>query len=99
METGGRLCISANGTENSVEIIVSDTGSGIAPENIDKIFDPLYSSKLSGTGLGLAICHEIISKHHGSISVESEIGIGTTFTICLPFAVQYDHELNARAKV
>lgn len=99
METGGRLCISANGTEDSVEIIVSDTGSGIAPENIDKIFDPLYSGKLSGTGLGLAICHEIISKHHGSISVESEIGIGTTFTICLPFAVQYDHELNARAKV
>ena len=99
METGGRLCISAKGMEDSVEIIVSDTGSGIASENIDKIFDPLYSGKLSGTGLGLTICQEIISKHHGSISVESEIGIGTTFTICLPFAVQYDHVLKARAKV
>ena len=99
METGGRLCISTKGMKDAVEIVISDTGSGIAPENIEKIFDPLYSGKLSGTGLGLAICHEIISKHYGSISVESELGTGTSFTIRLPFAVQDDYELTARATV
>jgi signal transduction histidine kinase len=99
MESGGRLHIAANGIDDSVEIIISDTGSGIAPENIDKIFDPLYSGKLSGTGLGLAICQEIITKHYGSISVVSEMGIGTSFTICLPFAVQKDYELEAPAPV
>lgn len=92
MEFGGRLSISAEAKGGSVEIVVSDTGGGISPENIEKIFDPLYSGKSSGTGLGLAICHEIISKHHGSISVESEIGVGTSFTICIPFAVQDDAE-------
>ena len=85
--------------KDAVEIVISDTGSGIAPENIEKILDPLYSGKLSGTGLGLAICHEIISKHYGSISVESELGTGTSFTIRLPFAVQDDYELTARATV
>ncbi len=90
MEIGGRLSVSAMAKDGSVEIVVSDTGGGIAPENLEKIFDPLYTGKSSGTGLGLAICHEIISKHHGSISVASEIGVGTSFTICIPFAVQDD---------
>jgi signal transduction histidine kinase len=90
MENCGRLSISAQAKDGSVELVVPDTGSGISPRNIEKIFDPLYSGKSSGTGLGLAICHEVISKHHGSISVESEIGVGTSFTICIPFAVQ-DH--------
>ena len=99
MENGGRLCIAAIAREKSVEIVVSDTGIGIAAENIDRIFDPLYSGKSSGTGLGLAICHEIISKHFGSISVMSEVGIGTSFTICLPFAVQDGYELKTPARV
>jgi len=90
MENGGRLNISARAAEGSVEIAVSDTGSGIAPENMKRIFEPLYSEKLSGTGLGLAICHEIISKHNGSITVESEIGAGTFFTVHIPFAVKDD---------
>ena len=90
MEDGGRLSISALAKDGSVEIVVSDTGGGIAPENLERIFDPLYSGKSNGTGLGLAICHEVISKHHGSISVESEIGVGTSFTICIPFADEDD---------
>ena len=90
MENCGRLSISAQAKDGSVELVVSDTGSGISPRNIEKIFDPLFSGKSSGTGLGQAICHEVISKHHGSISVESEIGVGTSFTICIPFAIQ-DH--------
>ncbi|MQF90051.1 MAG: hypothetical protein FI737_13360 [SAR202 cluster bacterium] len=71
-------------------MVVSDTGSAISPENIEKIFDPLYTGKSSGTGLGLAICHEVISNDHGTISVESEIGRGTSFTTCIPFATQDD---------
>ena len=72
--------------EESVEVVISHTGSGIDPENIERIFEPLYSEKLSGTGLGLAICHEIINKHHGSISVESEAGADTSFAVCILFA-------------
>jgi signal transduction histidine kinase len=69
MGNGGKLSILARQVDSSVEIVVADTGIGIEQENIGKIFDPLYSGKLSGTGLGLAICHEIISKHHGMITV------------------------------
>ena len=92
MENGGRLIVSAHANGGSVEVVVKDTGSGISSENIEKIFDPLYSGKSSGTGLGLAICHEVISKHHGSIAVESEIGVGSSFTICIPFADREDPE-------
>ena len=90
MEKGGHLNISARAAEGSVEIVVSDTGGGIAPENMERIFEPLYSEKLNGTGLGLAICHEIISKHYGSITVESEVGAGTCFTVRIPFAIKDD---------
>lgn len=67
-------------------VSVSDTGSGIAPENIHRIFDPFYTTKPigKGTGLGLSIAHDIIKKHGGMIDVESQLGKGTTFTIRLP---------------
>lgn len=70
----------------AVEFMVSDTGCGIPPENLDKIFDPFFTTKPpgKGTGLGLSICHGIISKLGGSISVDSEVGKGTTFTVHLP---------------
>jgi len=69
-----------------VEIIVTDTGSGISKENLGKIFDPFFTTKPpgKGTGLGLSICHRIIDKLGGHISVTSEPGHGTTFTIRLP---------------
>jgi len=69
-----------------VEIIVTDTGSGISKENLGKIFDPFFTTKPpgKGTGLGLSICHRIIDKLGGHISVTSELGHGTTFTIRLP---------------
>ena len=67
-----------------VKIVISDTGSGIPPEIIDKIFDPFYTTKETGSGLGLAICHSIVSKHKGRIFVKSTPNIGTTFTIYLP---------------
>jgi signal transduction histidine kinase len=66
-------------------IEIRDTGKGIPKEELDKIFDPFYSTKESGTGLGLAITSGIIAQHCGTISVSSQIGEGSTFTIRLPF--------------
>ena len=70
--------------DKCVRIIISDNGSGIPADILDKIFDPYFTSKDDGSGLGLSICHSIINKHHGTISVESELGKGTIFTIQLP---------------
>ncbi len=67
-----------------VEITVSDTGGGIPEKDLDRIFDPFFTSKESGTGLGLAITHGIVEQHDGSIVVESKEGEGTTFRIHLP---------------
>lgn len=73
-------------TKPGVEVVITDTGMGIAPEHRSRIFDPFFSTKGvgKGTGLGLAICRRIIDDHHGSIEVESVVGRGTTFTIWLP---------------
>ncbi|MFC1513241.1 PAS domain S-box protein [Thermodesulfobacteriota bacterium] len=67
-----------------VKITISDTGSGIAEDILEKIFDPYFTTKKEGSGLGLATTYSIISKHDGNISVASEPGQGTTFTIYLP---------------
>lgn len=69
-----------------VEVIIADTGTGIPPEQLPRIFDPFFSTKGvgKGTGLGLAISRRIVEDHHGHIEVASEVGCGTTFTIWLP---------------
>ncbi|MEI7556881.1 ATP-binding protein [Candidatus Chlorohelix sp.] len=67
-----------------IKISVQDWGSGIAPENLSKVFDPYFTTKQSGNGLGLAISYSIIRKHNGLLMVESEQGKGTTFHIYLP---------------
>ncbi|SHG23462.1 GAF domain-containing protein [Desulfacinum infernum DSM 9756] len=64
--------------------VVQDDGCGIAPENLDKIFEPFFSTKPKGTGLGLAVSYGIVKAHGGELSVESEPGKGTRFTISLP---------------
>jgi two-component system sensor histidine kinase HydH len=69
---------------NRVRVEITDTGRGIAAEDIAKIFEPYYSTKDTGTGLGLAIVKKAIDDHGGSISVSSKQGSGTTFTIILP---------------
>lgn len=71
-------------TEDRARVEISDTGKGIAAEDIGKIFEPYYSTKDTGTGLGLAIVKKAIDDHEGSISVTSKLGNGTTFTIILP---------------
>ncbi len=70
----------------NIFISIGDTGSGISPESLTKIFDPFYTTKEigKGTGLGLSISYDIIKKHGGEIKVESQVGIGTTFTMYIP---------------
>jgi two-component system NtrC family sensor kinase len=72
--------------DRDVEVEISDTGSGIAPENLPKIFDPFFTTKSpgKGTGLGLSLSHTILERLGGSVSVRSRLGQGTTFTIQLP---------------
>jgi signal transduction histidine kinase len=83
---GGKITIvvSADGDGRRVCIDVTDTGRGIKAEDISKIFEPYYSTKDTGTGLGLAIVRKAIDDHHGTISVKSKEGEGTTFSITLP---------------
>ncbi|HMK43072.1 MAG TPA: ATP-binding protein [Dissulfurispiraceae bacterium] len=84
MPDGGTLTISSEATEAGVLIRFSDTGVGIPPENLSKIFDPFYTTKEKGTGLGLSVSYTIIKKLNGLLSVESDGKSGTTFTIWLP---------------
>ena len=84
MRQGGVLTIGVKKLESSVEITFTDTGTGMSPEELEKLFDPLYTTKIQGTGLGLAVCQQIIGKHNGRLEVSSREGVGTTFTVKLP---------------
>jgi two-component system sensor histidine kinase HydH len=89
MEKGGTLRVSLSAQDGqAVRISVSDTGIGIPPEDLPRVFDPYFTTRSSGTGLGLAICHKIIEAHHGEISLESEKGKGTTVVVILPTTVE-----------
>jgi two-component system nitrogen regulation sensor histidine kinase NtrY len=81
MPDGGKLILRSRGTDGKVIIEVADTGSGLTREECERIFTPYYTSKQHGTGLGLAIVQSVVSDHGGRISVQSEPGHGTTFTI------------------
>ena len=85
-DPGGKITISTVFLPDNkfVNITVSDTGKGMAPEVADKIFEPFFTTRDIGTGLGLAITHGIIGRHGGDIRVQSRLGQGTTFTIRLP---------------
>ena len=82
---GGSISIRLSNPEvNSVKVEVTDSGRGIAAEDISKVFEPYFSTKDTGTGLGLAIVKKAVDDHGGTISVASKEGSGTTFTIILP---------------
>ena len=84
MPKGGTLTLRTKRDDAKVIIEVADTGSGLTPEECERIFTPYYTSKQHGTGLGLAIVQSVVSDHGGHISVQSEPGRGTTFVIELP---------------
>jgi len=84
MRDGGELLIRTGRRKKEALIQISDTGCGIAPDKLSKIFDVYYSSRPQGTGLGLPTAKKIVEAHNGTISVDSEQGKGTSFTITLP---------------
>lgn len=75
---------------NYVQVTLCDQGTGIQEAHLQKIFDPYFTTKAAGGGLGLAVVFSIIKSHHGQIYVQSKVGVGTTFTILLPAAMQSD---------
>ncbi len=90
-DTGEIILTTKYKNENEVVVEVSDTGIGIEPEDLTKIYDPFFTTKAvgSGTGLGMAVTYGIVQEHSGTIKVESEVGKGTTFTLTFPI-----HQIN-----
>jgi len=86
VSTGGEVRVVTRHSGESVSVTISDTGSGIAPEHLNRIFDPFYTTKPvgEGTGLGLSITFGIVERHKGTIEVQSRPGEGTSFTVALP---------------
>ena len=84
MPAGGVLMLRTTNGDGDVHLEVSDTGTGLTPEETERIFTPYYTTKQHGTGLGLAIVQAIVADHGGRISVESETGVGTAFHVELP---------------
>ena len=86
IEGGGKIRITVKKGDNQhgMEMAIADTGRGIPPEDLGRVFEPFFSTKRGGTGLGLAIVHQIVESHGGEIAVESTERVGTTFRITLP---------------
>ena len=94
---GGKISVVLSGADDGrrARIDISDSGRGIAADDISKVFEPYFSTKETGTGLGLAIVKKAIDDHHGTITVKSKFGEGTTFTITLPVSetpIDRDHD-------
>ncbi|HUF17289.1 MAG TPA: ATP-binding protein, partial [Thermoanaerobaculia bacterium] len=86
---GARLATSQDGPrpdEEMAQVMVSDDGAGIEPENIPRLFEPFFTTKEGGTGMGLAIANQIVTLHGGRLAVESEVGKGTTVSMLFPAA-------------
>jgi hypothetical protein len=105
IEREGKVTIAAKVNANNgsgqgdlVEISVSDTGAGIPPESLERIFRPFYTTKRGGTGLGLSLCRRIIRQHGGTLTVESKLGKGSCFVIRLPMreAVEESRKIYAQ---
>jgi PAS domain S-box-containing protein len=92
MPDGGTVTVSASTDDGLVAISVHDTGTGIPNDVKDKLFKPLFTGKAKGTGLGLAVVKRIVEAHAGQVSVESEVGKGSTFTVKLPAAEELKAE-------
>jgi signal transduction histidine kinase len=99
MPDGGRLIVQSRRDDGRVILEVADTGSGMTPEECERIFTPYYTSKRHGTGLGLAIVQSVVSDHGGRVTVQSEPGRGTTFVIELPDNLAALHEVPAARNI
>lgn len=97
MADHGMITLTTRATDTHVEVCIEDDGKGIPDDVLPHIFDPFFTTKEvgEGTGLGLAISYQIIEQHGGSISVQSEVGRGTCFTIALPIKPQLDAALTS----
>jgi signal transduction histidine kinase len=84
MPNGGTLTISAQSEAGWVKLSIADTGVGMASETMEKVFEPLFTTKAKGIGLGLAVSKNLVEVNGGTIEVESREGQGTTFTLNLP---------------
>lgn len=95
-----KVTMQQNEAEGVLEIIISDTGHGMKPEIVERIFDPYFTTKNTGegTGLGLSIVHGIINKHNGRIEVESVANKGSQFKVVLPLAQQRDSQVTATSQ-
>ena len=88
IEGSGEIAVSTSKQGESLRVSISDTGGGIPPENLERVFEPGFTTKGVGvgTGLGLSICYQVFKEHGGEISIESEIGKGTRATCTLPYS-------------
>jgi two-component system sensor histidine kinase AtoS len=84
MPEGGKLFIECSKEDKSLSVTVRDTGEGVAPENLEKIFNPFFTTKAKGQGLGLAVCKRLVEAQNGTITLKTELGKGSTFTIKIP---------------
>ncbi|MCK4473564.1 MAG: hypothetical protein KAW49_17430, partial [Anaerolineae bacterium] len=82
--------------QSLISISITDTGFSISEENLEKIFEPLFTTKAKGIGLGLAVSKNLVEANGGSIEVESEVGKSSTFTVKLPLVEARDWGLGAR---
>jgi signal transduction histidine kinase len=84
MSNSGTLTVSAHSQGERIQLSVADTGIGMSPETMEKIFEPLYTTKTKGIGLGLAVSKNLVEVNGGKIDVESVEGQGSTFVVNLP---------------
>jgi two-component system, NtrC family, sensor kinase len=107
MKDGGSIVISTGVSAKSdgelvreyVQVEVRDTGIGIPPENLERIFDPFFTSKDEGSGLGLAVSHQIVQEHSGFVTVKSTVGKGTAFFVNVPIGKPVRPAANGRAQL
>jgi signal transduction histidine kinase len=88
--SSGTVTVTMTTTRKSYRIIIEDDGPGIQPKDLDRIFEPFYTTKPAGSGLGLAIVRKVIDDHGGTIEITSKAGIGTRVTVTLPKGAQAD---------
>ncbi len=92
MPGGGTITVRTAARENEAVVSISDTGMGISRSDIERIFEPLFTTKSNGTGLGLTVSLSIVREHGGDLSIASEVNKGTTFTVTLPRVTEAKEE-------